>query len=417
MPKALIHRITVCLLIAIPAVVLRVTGLELAPVAELPIYGAAVVAAAFLLAWAAEAARKDISGTLAIALLALVAVLPELAVDLYYSFRSGSDPTYTHYAAANMTGSNRLLLGLGWPLVVAVALLVTRRRNTPRSAMPRQIRLPRELRLDIGFLATLALIGFAVPIAGNISLWLSAALLLIFALYMHRASQMPDDEHEDFVGAAALIADMPQRGRRATLVLMFVVAAAVIVSSAEPFAEALVASGAALGIDGYFLVQWLAPLASEAPEFIVAVLFAIRGNTAAAIGTLMAAKINQWSLLVGSLPVAHFLGGGSTALPLDARQISDFVLTGTMVVLGVTIIMTLRLNWWSALVLVSLYAAQFVVTDVGGRYVLSGAHIAVALVFAYVHRDHLLPTLAAPWRNVRSPSATMPAYSGEARPD
>ena len=99
MPTAILRRIAICLLIAAPAVVLRVTGVELAPVLELLTYGAAIVAAAFLLAWAAEAAQKDISGALAIALLALIAVLPEYAVDLYYAFRSGSDPDYLHFAA------------------------------------------------------------------------------------------------------------------------------------------------------------------------------------------------------------------------------------------------------------------------------------------------------------------------------
>src|SRR5699024_4112840 len=98
----------------------------LAPVIELLAFGAAVVAAAFLLAWAAEAAQKDISGPLAIALLALIAVLPEYAVDFYFAFRSGTDPQYVHYAAANMTGSNPLLLGIGWPLVVIISALTNR---------------------------------------------------------------------------------------------------------------------------------------------------------------------------------------------------------------------------------------------------------------------------------------------------
>lgn len=81
MPVALIRRVVVCLIIAAPAITLRIADVELAPVIELLAYGAAVVAAAFLLAWAAEAAQKDISGALAIALLALIAVLPEYAVD------------------------------------------------------------------------------------------------------------------------------------------------------------------------------------------------------------------------------------------------------------------------------------------------------------------------------------------------
>ena len=105
----------------------RIVGPHLDPVANLLIYGAAVVAASFLLAWAAEAAQIDVSGGLAIAVLAVVAVLPEYAVDLYYAYVSGRTPEYTQYAAANMTGSNRLLMGLGWPVVVLVGIVVARK--------------------------------------------------------------------------------------------------------------------------------------------------------------------------------------------------------------------------------------------------------------------------------------------------
>ena len=90
-------------LFIIPAVVVRLARLHPNPVVALVIYGAAVVAASFLLAWAAEAAQIDVSGGLAIALLALIAVLPEYAVDLYYAYVSGHVPEYTQYAAANMT--------------------------------------------------------------------------------------------------------------------------------------------------------------------------------------------------------------------------------------------------------------------------------------------------------------------------
>lgn len=69
------------MLSAIPAVVLRFSELSASPVATMLIFGTAVVAASFVLAWAAEAVRKDISGALAVALLALVAVLPEYASE------------------------------------------------------------------------------------------------------------------------------------------------------------------------------------------------------------------------------------------------------------------------------------------------------------------------------------------------
>lgn len=67
------------LLVAIPAVALRVTGTHPPALASILIFGLAVVAASFVLAWAAEAAEMDISGGLAIALLAVIAVLPEYA--------------------------------------------------------------------------------------------------------------------------------------------------------------------------------------------------------------------------------------------------------------------------------------------------------------------------------------------------
>ena len=76
-----------------------------------------MVAASFLLAWAAEAARLDIAGPLAIAILAVIAVLPEYAVDLYFAWSAARDPTYAQYAAANMTVTGITGGGLTWQLV------------------------------------------------------------------------------------------------------------------------------------------------------------------------------------------------------------------------------------------------------------------------------------------------------------
>jgi cation:H+ antiporter len=86
-------------IIPIPALCIRFAGIELDPVYTALIFGAAVVGAAILLAWAAEAAQMDISGSLAIALLALIAVLPEYAVDLYFAYTAGHEPEYAQYAA------------------------------------------------------------------------------------------------------------------------------------------------------------------------------------------------------------------------------------------------------------------------------------------------------------------------------
>src|SRR5207237_3528032 len=106
------------------------------------------------------------------------------------------------------------------------------------------------------------------------------------------------------VGPAARIGTFSVVRRRAAVVGLFVVAALVILACAEPFAEALVDTGRTFGISEFLLVQWLAPLASEAPELLVAGLYAWRLNTNAGLGTLVSSKVNQWTLLVGTLPIA-----------------------------------------------------------------------------------------------------------------
>ena len=70
--------------------------------------------------------------------------------------------------------------------------------------------------------------------------------------------------------------------------------------------------------------------------FIIAILFTLRGNAQAAIATLISSKVNQWTLLVGSLPLAYFAGGGGIGgLPLNARQVEEALLTAaqTLIVL------------------------------------------------------------------------------------
>lgn len=138
-----------------------------------------------------------------------------------------------------------------------------------------------------------------------------------------------------------------------------VVAATVILVSAEPFAEAMVDSGRSVGIDEFLLIQWLAPLASEAPAVTIAVLFVLSGRAANGLATMISDKINQWTLLVGMLPLAMSLGaGGLTALPLDARQHEEFFLTAAQSLFGIALLLRLRLGVWGALALAGLFALQ-----------------------------------------------------------
>jgi cation:H+ antiporter len=376
-----------------PAVVVRVVGLHPDPVAALLIFGAAVVSASFLLAWAAEAAQIDVSGGLAIAVLALVAVLPEYAVDLYYAYVSGHNPDYTQYAAANMTGSNRLLMGLGWPVVVLVSMLAARRVGAGKTA---GLRLEPANRVELGFLLIAGVVAFAIPASGEIHLTLGLALLAWFGFYLYKVSH-GDVEEPDLVGTAAALGELSDRSRRAVVVGLFVVSGAVILLCAKPFADNLVSAGTELGIDRFLLVQWLAPLASEAPEFIIATIFASRGKGTAAIATLISSKVNQWTLLIGSLPVAHLLGGGGFSLALDSRQIEEVLLTACQTLMGVALILALRFNRTAAWTLLGLFIVQFPLTSTTGRLGLCAIYAVIAVGGLIINRHHLAATLRAPF--------------------
>jgi len=391
--RALFRPLSIVAVVICPALVARIIGIHPTPILGLIIYGAAVVAASFLLAWAAEAAQIDVSGGLAVAVLGVIAVLPEYAVDLYYAYTAGHVPEYTQYAAANMTGSNRLLMGVGWPVVVLVSVLVARRATGRKVG---GLDLDTSNRVEIGFLMIAGVAAFLVPVTGRIHIAFGLILLAWFGFYLYKLSRGEVEEPE-LVGTAAALGALPDRTRRIAVCALFIFAASVIVTCAKPFAESLIDTGTQLGIDRFLLVQWLAPLSSEAPEFIIAIIFAARGKGAIAIATLISSKVNQWTLLVGSLPAAFILGGGGSSIQLDGRQIEEMVLTAVQTLMGVALILGLRFRRWAAWALLGLFVVQFPITSTEGRLLLSAAYAAVAVGALVVNRRQVLPTMLAPF--------------------
>lgn len=394
-------KVVVAVLVALPALILRLSGAHLRPGPAILVFGSAVVACAFLLVWAAEAAHHDISGSLATALLAVIAVLPEYAVDLFFAWSAGHIPQNAHYAAANMTGSNRLLLGLGWPFVVILFVIGARGRGERQSG----IVLRPGRRVELGFLAAASIYSLVVPFTRRIAWYDSVVLLAIFAAYLWRAAQGEREEPE-LIGVSRQIGDLPRARRRTAIAALMLAATAFVIAASAPFAQALVEGGRELGIDEFLLVQWLAPLSSESPEMLVAAVLALRGHQDTALGTLLAAKVNQWTLLVGSLPIAYAIGGGgSGGIVLDARQTEEFILTAAQTVLGFAVLADLRLQLWESLVLLLLFLLQFPFPQPEVRIGFAAAYAALAAVLL-VRRRHELPGIArAAFRPAASPQA------------
>ena len=182
----------------------------------------------------------------------------------------------------------------------------------------REVRLPPEQSVEVKWLARATLYSFLIPLKGTLSVVDTVILFLLFAGYVWDAGHAHHVEPE-LEGPAELLARLGPVRRRVATGALALIATAAIFTAAEPFAESLIATGRRFGIEEFLLVQWFAPLVSESPEFIVAVLFALRGSAAASIGTLISSAVNQWTLLVGALPAAFALSHGSFA-PIACRE-------------------------------------------------------------------------------------------------
>jgi cation:H+ antiporter len=361
-----------------PGIALALGAFSATDPARALVYGVAIVGAAFLLSWAAEAVQLDFSQGLALALLALIAVLPEYVVDASFAWLAAEDPSYAGYAIANMTGANRLLIGIAWPLVIAVAFLRFRRRY---------VELEEGHGLELVVLLAATLYAFGVPFKGGLTLLDMAILVALFGFYVWRIARLPA-EQPHLVGPAKLIGSLSPLARRLATAAVAVGAAVAILLVAKPFARALVGTGLSLGIDEFLLVQWLAPLASEAPEFVVVALFAWRGESTPALGTLVSSKINQWTLLVATLPLVYSLAlGRPEALPLDPRQREEVLLTAAQSLFAVTLLLDLRLSLAGAGVLFGLFALQMLFPET--RTLVALAYGVLTLVALFLSRRHL----------------------------
>jgi len=346
----------------IPGIYLRIAEIHLTPLPTAFFAGLAILGASFLVLWACDVCQEDVSQTLAIALVALIAVLPEYAVDMYFTWMAGKYPEqdYAHYAIANMTGANRLLIGIGWPTIVFIAWI----------RMKKGAFLEKERATELLFLLLATLYAFIVVTKGALEWFDGIIFIAIFVTYVIIASKRPCVGCE-LVGPAMLIGSLPTVWRRITTIALFLFAAGAIVANAEPFSEGLVETGKMFGINEFLLVQWLAPLASEAPEFAVAIMFAARGQAGLGLGALLSSKLNQWTLLVGMIPGVYGLSSGQLEhpIPMSTLQMHEILLTAAQSLLGVVLLVGFHLSFREAIVLITLFLGQFILSPVADTLV------------------------------------------------
>jgi len=352
-----------------PGVLLRLSGVHLPPGIALLAFGGAVVAAAFMLAWAAEAAELDLSPGIAVAGVALVAVLPEYTIEIYFAFTG-----QVEFVTASLTGSTRLLLSfaVGMP---AIASLVLARRGGPRLDV---VELKPQRLLDLAIIAAASLYAPLVVLRGHLAFTDAVVLIGLYVLYLRRnATGSPEPPH--LVGVSAELGKLPKRDRRRWVAGIMAYAALAVLVTAEPFANSVLLAGTKVGISPYLLVQWLVPLATESPELVIAFVLVTHDRAAQGVAVLLSSAVSQWTLALGTLPVAYAAGVGTGPLPLLGREQVEILLTMGQALLAVAVLVTLRLRRSDSVLMLTLYALQILIPIVAIRAALTVVYLVIAV--------------------------------------
>ncbi|QSW99027.1 sodium:calcium antiporter [Haloterrigena alkaliphila] len=342
----------------------------LSTLATVAISGVSILGAAFLLAWAAETAEKDVPRAFAIAILAVLAVAPEYAVDALYAWNAGQFAGTErgieagNLAVANMTGANRILIGLGWS---GIALFTVFRRNSTEDPAVEDrdgylrdaVSIDPDISLEIVFLLLATLWAFLVPLNGGIDIFDMAFLVGLYVTYIAiviRGDVEPEDVH---TGVPAYLQTFPKPLRIASVVSLFVYSGFVIFVAVEPFAHGLEELGTAAGIPPFFMIQWIAPLASESPELIVVAYLVNKTRSTAGFNALISSKLNQWTLLIGTLVVVYSLALGEYgALEFDSKQSAEIWLTAAQSLFAIALLIDFEITAREAITLLVLFVSQ-----------------------------------------------------------
>jgi len=383
------------LALTVPWLTLWATGWahDLRPATTVAVSGVAILGASFMLAWGAETAEKDVPRAFAIAVLAVLAVAPEYAVDALYAWNAGAggataehcaqftaaqienaDPGTVaaachdaNLAVANMTGANRILIGLGWSGIALFSIYRALSHEDP-SIEHRQgwltdvVHLDRKIAVEIGFLLAATVVAFFVPLGGGIGVVDTVVLVGLYLLYIGVAIRGEIEEVEEQVGVPAYFHDRGRAIRIPVAIGLFLYSGFLIYVAVHPFAHGLETVGESLGVPAFFMIQWIAPLASESPELIVVAYLVNKARTTAGFNALVSSKLNQWTLLIGTLAVVFSLAYGQVAsLPFDAKQSAEIWITAAQSFFAIAVLINFSISGREALTLLVLFLSQVLV--------------------------------------------------------
>jgi len=376
-------------LLTVGWVAVGVLGIGLNVLATVVVSGLAVLGASFLLAWGAETAEKDVPRAFAIAVLAVLAVAPEYAVDALYAWNAGAGGATAeacrqltpaqieagqtglaqachdaNLAIANMTGANRILIGIGWAGIAVFTIWRAAKTMDPAvvdrdGLLSDAVTLDKDIATEITFLFLATGWAFLVPFGGGIGLFDTLFLVGLYVTYIGLVLNSDIEPSEHTVGVPKYFQKWSLPWRPLVVLTLFAYSGLMIFTAVEPFAHGLEEIGIQNGIPEFFMIQWVAPLASESPELIVVAVLVNKARSTAGFNALISSKLNQWTLLIGTIAVVYSIAlGGLGTLPFDQKQAAEIWITAAQSYFALAILCNFEISIREAVVLFGLFISQ-----------------------------------------------------------
>jgi cation:H+ antiporter len=323
----------------------------------------AVVGATLAIAWATEIAAFFISRGMALAILAFLQVSPEFAVEAVLAKNAAQDPSQLQFVTANFTGANRLLVGAALPVIFIIGRRVLRRRGE----WPGYLAIAEHHAVEVVALTIPSAYSFLWVFRGKLGLVDTAVLVAMFGAYLFLLSKLPSAEAEEVEllrGVPKWVMETKSRlFQRNFAIAAFLIGGLILLVAADPFVEGMKEIGAYIHIPAYLLLQWVAPLLSEFPEFFTVIYWSNQGRAQQAFMNIVAAKINQWTLLIAMVPLVFAItlaleGQGFDPIPFDYQQRVEILLTAAQGLFAAVCLFKFRFLRWEAYALLGLWAFQ-----------------------------------------------------------
>ncbi|MDD3905720.1 MAG: sodium:calcium antiporter [Candidatus Omnitrophica bacterium] len=327
----------------------------------------AIILAAMLIAWSAECGQFFISQGLALAVLAWVQTLPEFAVEAVIAFSAAKDSAKLHLITANFTGSLRLFVGLGWPMVYFVSMFFGKIKGRDRYSW--SIKLHDEHAVAILALLPALIYFMVIYFKGTLNVFDGVILGAIYFAYLYALSKFPARDKEgvnDLGRVPKYVMKLKYPADIIWIIGLFLAGAVIIFFSAHPFLNSMLAIAVSMGISQFVFVQWVSPFLSEFPEKLSAFYWARKVTKAPmALVNFVSSSINQWTILVAMIPFIYSFGLGHFApVVFDGHQKAEILLTIVQSYLGFLFLASMDFGFFEAAALFILWLTQFIFPDI-----------------------------------------------------